>query len=63
MKKEFTIEPLSVWKNREGGTTKIVILCVSKNKQYVLVSGLVDEVSPLLYIDYLISKYQPDDDF
>ena len=63
MEIKYTIEPLTVWKNRDGGTQTLIILAVSKDNKCVMVSGRPDVVSPLLHIDYLISKYEPNKDF
>ena len=63
MKKEYIIEPLTVWKNRNGGTQTMIVLAISKDNNYIMVFGQPDEVSPLFHIDYFISKYQPNEDF
>ena len=63
IKIEYIIEPLSVWKDRENGATILVVLAISKDKKYIIVSGTIDEVSPMFHIDYFISKYEPSKDF
>lgn len=63
IKVEYIIKPLQVWKDRENGSLTIVILALSKNKKYVIVSGVTDEVSPLFSVDWLIKNYIPNDLF
>lgn len=62
IKIEYIIRPLQVWRERVE-SRKVTILAISNDKEYIIVSGVIDEVSPLFHKDFLIKNYVLDSDF